>query len=113
MASLPHNVAYRPRRPECTVLYRVLARHFERFMQVYDELRPHPRAADPGCARGCLPLPGLRHLRQRIRPCPLRGVRLRFLRCLLLQAPLHLPVLPCQARAAFQQRTGKGFSASY
>jgi hypothetical protein len=28
---------YRPRRPERTVLYRVLAQHFERFVQVYDE----------------------------------------------------------------------------
>ena len=28
---------YRPRRPELTVLYRVLAQHFERFVQVYDE----------------------------------------------------------------------------
>ena len=37
MASLPHSAAYRPRRPERTVLYRVLAQHFERFVQVYDE----------------------------------------------------------------------------
>ncbi len=28
---------YRPRHPERTVLYRVLAQHFERFVQVYDE----------------------------------------------------------------------------
>ena len=28
---------YRPRRPERTVLYRVLAQHFERFVQLYDE----------------------------------------------------------------------------
>ena len=28
---------YRPRRPERTVLYRVLAQHFEHFVQVYDE----------------------------------------------------------------------------
>ncbi len=28
---------YRPRRPERPVLYRVLAQHFERFVQVYDE----------------------------------------------------------------------------
>ena len=28
---------YRPRHPERTVLYRVMAQHFERFMQVYDE----------------------------------------------------------------------------
>jgi hypothetical protein len=28
---------YRPRHPERTVLYRVLAQHFERFAQVYDE----------------------------------------------------------------------------
>ena len=37
MASLPHSVTYRPRCPERTVLYRVLAQHFERFVQVYDE----------------------------------------------------------------------------
>jgi hypothetical protein len=28
---------YRPRQPERTVLYRVVAQHFERFVQVYDE----------------------------------------------------------------------------
>jgi len=28
---------YRPRYPERTVLYRVFAQHFERFVQVYDE----------------------------------------------------------------------------
>ena len=31
------HAAYRPRRPERTVLYRVIAQHFERFLQVYDE----------------------------------------------------------------------------
>ena len=29
--------AYRPRHPERTVLYRALAHHFERFLQVYEE----------------------------------------------------------------------------
>jgi len=28
---------HRPRHPERTVLYRVFAQHFERFVQVYDE----------------------------------------------------------------------------
>jgi hypothetical protein len=28
---------YRPRHPECTVLYRALAHHFERFVLVYEE----------------------------------------------------------------------------
>jgi hypothetical protein len=36
MATAPAGI-YRPRHPERTVLYRVLAQHFERFVQVYEE----------------------------------------------------------------------------
>jgi hypothetical protein len=37
---------YRPRYPERTVLYRVLAQHFERFVQVYDERFAAPLAPE-------------------------------------------------------------------
>ena len=40
---------YRPRHPERTVLYRVLAQHFERFVQVYDERFAPTRASAPLC----------------------------------------------------------------
>lgn len=48
--------AYRPRRPERTVLYRVLAQHFERFLQEYDERfgpsrGPLPRGAEEAVYR--------------------------------------------------------------
>ena len=47
---------YRPRHTERTVLYRVLAQHFERFVQVYDERfaptrGPFPPGAQEAFAR--------------------------------------------------------------
>jgi hypothetical protein len=41
---------YRPRHPERTVLYRVLAQHFERFAQVYDERFAPTRGPQPAGA---------------------------------------------------------------
>jgi len=38
---------YRHRHPDRTVLYRVLAQHFERFVQVYDERFPPTRGPLP------------------------------------------------------------------
>ncbi|MGD8818205.1 MAG: transposase [Acidobacteriota bacterium] len=43
--------AYRPRHPERTVLYRVFAQHFDRFVQVYDERFAPTRGPLPRGAR--------------------------------------------------------------
>ena len=43
--------AYRPRHPERTVLYRVLAQHFERFVQVHDERFARTRGPLPAGAQ--------------------------------------------------------------
>ena len=92
MATAGPASAYRPWRPERTVLYRVLSQHFERFVQICDErFAPQPRAAATRRAGGGQPLPGLRHLRLRRSPRPMRGLRARCLHCFFLQATLRRP----------------------
>jgi hypothetical protein len=63
---------YRPRHPERTVLYRVFAQHFERFVQVYDE-----RFAP---SRGPLP-PGAREAVNRYLDCGIFACGVARVRC--------------------------------
>ena len=62
--------------------------------------RAHPWLLAAVCPDRGLSLPRLRHLRQRRGAGPLRGVWPRLPDRLLLQAPLSLPLLPSEARAA-------------
>ena len=86
---------YRPRDPQASDLWRLLDQHFETFQQVYDERfaakygfwRTGRRAPREGLSQVRRPAPGLR-------PRPLPGLPPRDVRGLLLQAALHLPVLP-------------------
>ena len=91
---------YRPRHPERTVLYRVLAQHFERFVQVYDE-----RFAP---TRGPL-RPGAQEAVNRYLDCGIFACGFARVRCgecghdyfvaFSCKHALHLPVVPHEARA--------------
>ena len=99
---------YRPRDPQASDLWRLLDQHFETFQQVYDErFEAKYGFWRPVVERSVTAFLKCGDLHAGLRPRPLPRLPPRDVRRLLLQAALHLPLLPPETGAADRDPRGR------